>query len=325
MQSFTSRRSLITRLAAGAAALSVASLPSTSPTPWGALRARPALAEGDALPPADPDTAADGAADDSAADPAAVVDAPDPVLERVNAFRAAAGVAPARINPALALSAQNHVAYYDANVGDPSLNGMGLHQERPDAPGFTGVSMGDRAKAAGYSGGSVTENAGFGSVQAALDWYIATVNHRLPLIHPSALDIGYAAGASGFGIVDVGLRRDRVTVPLPSVYPADGATDVPTTWDGGETPDPAPGVPRPLGYPLTVAFGVAQRVAWQEFALLDPDGAALPISTPTTDWMRAAAIIPLQPLLRGQTYTAHVAATVDGKPVTKDWTFTTRG
>ena len=40
--------------------------------------------------------------------------------------------------------------------------------------------------------------------------------------------------------------------------------------------------------------------------------------------MRAAAIIPHRPLQRGQTYTARVVATVDGKPVEKNWQFRTR-
>ena len=40
-------------------------------------------------------------------------------------------------------------------------------------------------------------------------------------------------------------------------------------------------------------------------------------------WMRAAAIIPHRPLLRGQSYTARVVATVDGRTVEKNWTFTT--
>lgn len=249
-----------------------------------------------------------------------------PYLALINAYRAAAGVAPASINPALAKSAQNHVAYYDANRGDPSLVGMGLHLEKPGAPGFTGVTMGDRAKAAGYSDGAITENAGFDKMDRAIQWYMNTVNHRLPLIHPSALDIGYfVSGSTGFGIIDVGLRRDKLNVPLPSVYPADGATDVPTSWDGAETPNPAPGVPRPLGYPITIAFGIFQKVEWKSLELRGPSGDVLEISTPRTDWMRAVAIIPHHPFVPGQTYTATVEAMVDGKPVRKEWRFTTSG
>ena len=223
-------------------------------------------------------------------------------------------------------AAVGHVGYYDVNRGDPSLAGMGLHRQNPEAPGFTGVTMADRARAAGYSGAAVTENAGFGPLAAAVDWYMSTVNHRLPLIHPSALDVGLAhSGASGFGVIDVGLRRDRLDVSLPSVYPADGAADVPTVWDGAETPDPAPEVRRPLGYPITVAFAQYQQVEWIALELRDSTGEALETSTPRTDWMRAIAIIPHRPLMPGQTYTARIEAVVDGSPLTKEWTFTTRG
>ena len=250
---------------------------------------------------------------------------PDPVLARINAYRAAAGVGPAQLNPALLQSAAGHVAYYRVNQGDPSLAGMGLHQQRPDAPGFTGATMGDRARAAGYGGGAVTENAGFGRIEAAIDWYMNTVNHRLPLIHPSALDFGYAtAGSPGFNIIAVGVRRERLNVTLPSVYPADGAGDVPTAWDGAEAPDPAPGIPRPLGYPITVAFGLGQRVEWRSLELRSASGDLLPVSTPRKDWMSAAAIIPLRPLDAAQTYVARVEAVVDGGAVTKEWRFTTR-
>ena len=252
----------------------------------------------------------------------------DPGLALINAYRAAAGAPPAAVHPALQSAAVGQVQYYDLNRGDASMAGMGLHQQKPDRPGFTGATMGERARNAGYGGGFVTENAGFGTIQTAIAWAIDTVNHRLPLIHPSAVDMGYAVSGgpagNGFNIIDVGLRRDRLAVALPSVYPADGAVDVLSSWDGGEVPDPAPGVPRPLGYPITVAFGVYQRVEWVELSLYGPDGDLLPVSTPKTDWMRAAAIIPHRPLRRGQTYTAHVVATVDGRSVEKSWSFTTR-
>lgn len=247
------------------------------------------------------------------------------VLERINRYREAAGVGPTTAHPSLMQAAVAHIGYYDANLGDPSLVGPGLHRQNPEAPGFTGVTMGDRARAAGYSGGPVTENAGSGRLDAAVEWYMGTVNHRLPLIHPSALDIGLAHSAdSGFGIIDVGLRGGRLDVSLPSVYPSDGATDVPTAWDGAEAPDPAPGLPRPLGYPITVAFARHQQVEWQVLELRDSAGEPLELSTPRTDWMRAIAIIPHRPLAPGQTYTARVEALVDGSPLTKEWSFTTR-
>ncbi len=245
-------------------------------------------------------------------------------LQQINRYRAAAGVQPAQINPALDAAAESHVRYYDANRGNPGLAGMGLHSETAGKPEFTGATMSDRARAAGYSGGTVTENAGYGALESALEWYMNSINHRLPLIHPSALDIGYEVSASsGFSIIDVGLRRDELSITLPSVYPGPDATDVPISWDGGETPNPAPGLSRPLGYPITVAFAIYQQVAWKSFALVDPDGQPVDIVISKTDWMRAAAIIPKKPLRPGTTYTVRVEAVADGEPIAKEWTFTT--
>jgi hypothetical protein len=262
-----------------------------------------------------------------AQDESAPTDQPDPsvstALEAVNRYRERAGVPPMAAHPALVESATGHVRYYDANLGDAALVGMGLHEQRPDATGFTGASMRDRARAAGYGDNTVTENAGFGRLDAAVEWYIGTVNHRLPLIHPDALDVGMArSAATGFHVVSVGLRRDRQDVTLPSVYPPDGATDVPSAWDGLETPDPAPGVQRPLGYPITVAFARYQQVEWGALELRDAADTVLEISTSRTDWMRAVALIPHRPLAPGERYTARVEATVDGQPVTKIWSFT---
>jgi hypothetical protein len=223
-------------------------------------------------------------------------------------------------------SAAGHVVYYDLNRSDPSLAGMGLHDERAEAPGFTGVGIGERARAAGYASAAVTENAGFGGLEAAIEWHMNTVNHRLPLIHPSALDMGMAASeASGFNVIQVGLRRAPSSATLPSVYPPDGASNVPTTWDGGETPDPAPGIRRPLGYPLTVAFDVSQRVEWRSAELRNAAGDLLDISTPRKDWMRSLAIIPHSPFGTNQTYSATIEAVADGRTVTRTWSFTTAG
>lgn len=247
-------------------------------------------------------------------------------LDRINSYRGMAGVSAATAHPALMQSAAGHVAYYDLNRADPSLAGMGLHDQRPDAAGFTGASMGDRARSAGYQSAAVTENAGFGGLDAAIEWHMNTVNHRLPLIHPSALDMGMAASrVSGFNVIQVGLRRDPSNMTLPSVYPPDGAAGIPVSWDGAEAPDPAPGIRRPLGYPLTAAFGVNQRIEWRTIELRNAAGEVLEISTPRKDWMRAVAIIPHRPLEPGQTYTATIEAVADGRVVGRTWTFATAG
>jgi hypothetical protein len=48
----------------------------------------------------------------------------------------------------------------------------------------------------GYASGSVTENAGFGGLVSAISWAMGTMNHRLHLIHPNAVDLGTSSNCA---------------------------------------------------------------------------------------------------------------------------------
>ena len=190
----------------------------------------------------------------------------DPVIARANDARAAIGLPLLRKSPELMRAAQAHADYYIRNLGDASAGG--LHREVPGKPGFSGVSIFDRAKAAAYTFNWIDETFGFLPPSGTLEWALQTVFHRYMFVHPSAVDIGYGSASSGrttATVFNVGLSpRHTAAVPLPSVFPADGARGVPPAWDGAESPDPAPGVPRPLGPPITLQFGLDDRVSWDE-------------------------------------------------------------
>lgn len=244
-------------------------------------------------------------------------------LALINAFRAAAGVPQAELHPALMASAAGHVSYFDQNL-DAGMAGMGLHQQSEERPGFTGATMRDRARGAGYMSGPVTENAGFGNLVIAVDWAMSTVNHRLPLIHPSAVDLGLAeSNSSGFNVMAIGLRREVPGINVPSFYPTDGATGVPRQWDGGESPDPAPGLPRPLGFPISVCFGLGTKVGWETLELVGPDNQPVAAEMRETSWMSAAALIPHEPLERAARYLVRLLAQVEGGTLTAETTFQT--
>jgi hypothetical protein len=244
-------------------------------------------------------------------------------LERINAYRVAAGVPPAELHPALMASAAGHVSYFDQNM-DAGIAGLGLHQQSEERPGFTGATMRDRARGAGYSSGPVTENAGFANLVIAVDWAMSTVNHRLPLIHPSAVDLGLAeSDSSGFNVMAVGLRREVAGVNVPSFYPADGMTRVPRQWDGGETPDSAPGVPRPLGFPISVCFGLGSKVGWETLELIGPDDQPVEVDMREISWMSAAALIPHRPFERGARYLVRLIAQLDAGTLSAEAVFRT--
>src|SRR5262249_8085555 len=60
------------------------------------------------------------------------------VLERVNAHRQAAGLAPVLVaDPELARACKAHCNYLVKNAGHPSVQGAGMHEEDPKLPGYS--------------------------------------------------------------------------------------------------------------------------------------------------------------------------------------------
>lgn len=247
------------------------------------------------------------------------------VLNRVNCYRALEGVPPLTLDPALNQAAAAHVNYYLLNNGASTMAGMGLHDETRGNAGFTGVEPDDRAKAAGATDWYVDENIGLGgSPESDVDWFVNSVNHRENLLHPSAVHLGFASSANPpIEVFDIGVSDAPPTVALPSVYPANGQTDVPVSVDLEEAPDPAPGVPRPLGYPLTISFGTQDKVTFSGYRLTDSTGQSLQVFSAEKKWLRTLALIPARPLSPGQTYTVEVDGTRNGQPFTQTWSFTT--
>ena len=247
-------------------------------------------------------------------------------LELVNHYRALAGAPPLALHEALQQAASAHAQYYVLNRGDPALAGVGLHKETPGAPSYTGATMGERARNAGYGNWAVDENMGLvGDPRRMIEWAMDTVNHRWNMLHPSAVHLGYGiATAPAVDVMNLGFSGSRPQAALPTVYPGDGQQGVPTSANVYETPDPAPGVPRPLGYPLTISFHVRDSVQFGDYSLVDADGQAVRLYTAEKTWLRSLALIPAAPLRAGTTYRASVSGTVNGQPFTKVWSFTTR-
>lgn len=247
-------------------------------------------------------------------------------LDLVNRYRVIAGAPPLALGDALNRSTAAHANYYVLNYGDPGLAGMGLHYETVGRPGFTGISWGDRARTAGYSNWAVDENIGLvGNPQRTIDWFIGTINHRWNLLHPSAVHLGYGVATKpAIDVFDIGFSGSRPTVALPTLYPGDGQQNVPASADLRETPDPLPGIPRPVGFPLTISFHVTDNASFTAYSVVDKAGQSVSLYTAQKSWLRSLALVPAQPLRPGETYTARVSGTVNGQPFTKTWSFTTR-
>ena len=248
------------------------------------------------------------------------------VLAPANSLRAALGLPPLIASPELMQAAQRHADYYITNHGDP--NSGGLHTQVPGYPGFTGRTIGDRARAAGYQLGWVDEVFAFFTPADTLAWALETVWHRYMYVHPSAVHVGYGTATDGdttVTVFNVGLSpRHTADAPLPAVVPFNGAIDVPVSWEGWESPNPAPGATRPFGPPVSLQFGLDDQVAWGEAALYGPDGALVTTARTTSEWRRALSLVPHNPLAPATTYTIRVNGTRNGTPFAVETHFTTR-
>lgn len=288
--------------------------------------------------------------------PGALADLPPPdgpslaAAAEVNRWRREADLRPLRLDRSLDAAAEAHARYLLAHPAE----GLGAHNEAPGETGFTGVEPQERGAFFGYPWWSYGEDIHFitDHRQAVRDW-VDSVYHRLPILSPSAQDVGYGFAADRRGavnVLEVGATGpltpgDNPGEPLAMqeagpviVYPAPGQRDVPTHWDGNEVPDPYrlfPGV-GPAGYPVTVQFdrGQVQSTVVDAASLVDDAGQPVPLnvlSSANDDHIGPnVALLPTTDLQPGRRYTATVrgrARLQDGRviPFARTWWFTTAG
>lgn len=251
-------------------------------------------------------------------------------LAAVNATRARAGLPPVRLDERLSESAAAHSFYWLFNHASAAVVGLGIHQETPGQPGFSGVGPYERAIAQGWHDGPVAEDITHrGSATAAVADWVNSVYHRFPILRPDLVAIGFAAAAIGplpIEDMEFGFAYPTGRRAAPVVWPADGQTEVPSVFPDDELPDPIPaGGPRTAGYPVTVTFDPYSRVRVQSFDLRGPDGAVVPayLLSPTRETEMSAALVPQRPLRPDTRYVAHLVGVVDDVAYDRTWSFVT--
>jgi uncharacterized protein YkwD len=274
----------------------------------------------------------------SEADAAQETEAQDPptlALELVNLTRLAVGVAVMTSDARIQQAAQAHADCVANNQQAYSDGSISVHEEDPGMPGFTGESFDLRLEAAGYNLQSGWEVIAFydDPAQAVPAW-IATLYHRIPLVHPNARQLGYGHATVGGYSIDV-MDVTGTYQPVgdaPSLYPPDGTTDVDRSWDGLEVP--LPYLPPPYTYPsgpvITAVFPLSVNPVISDFTLVDDQGAPVPCQwlNPDNDQHLEVPVthclLPLEPLPGLTAYTARLAGTLKGNNVEYVWGFTTR-
>jgi uncharacterized protein YkwD len=222
-------------------------------------------------------------------------------------------------------------------------NNTVTHEQTVGKPGFTGVSEFNRLTAAGYV--FANTNHAYGEVISATsnqtgaymaEELITAIYHRFVIFEPVFKEIGTGAASTSAGYAyftadftanngyGAGLAAGTV-----AVWPFSGQTQVPVNFFSDyEEPDPVPNA-NEVGYPVSVHANITSTVTVQSFSVRPRGGADLAVRqlshdldshTPTS----AAAIIPVSRLAAATTYDVSFSGTVDGTPVSRSWSFTTR-
>jgi len=234
---------------------------------------------------------------------------------------------------ALDTSAQAHCNYKVANssnatcIADP-------HGEVMTCTGFTGANVQAREVAAGYPQAlAYTEVATtFGNnPTAAVPSWIDTVFHRIPMLDPWTVDMGYG-GAAACDVIDVGRGMSAVAATAVVVYPYDGQTNVPPAWSGSEGPaPPAPPSGFPSSYPINIyaqGLTVTQHVLTKDgdttpITHLWLDANSSQISAGLKGYFVDTAFLYGAPFALSTKYRVKIVGTHTGGALNMEWTFTT--
>jgi uncharacterized protein YkwD len=271
-----------------------------------------------------------------ALEPNAPVATGDTATDGLNWFnfrRQQAGVLAVVRDPRADIAARGHSEYQ-------RLNDTITHEQTPGAPGFTGITVGDRLAAASYN---FTSGYAYGEVISATsdpngfnaaEDLIAAIYHRFVILEPVFKQAGSGASTVPRGLTY--FTTNFVTQQLSGLgagkmvtYPFSGQARVPRIFfSDNEVPDPVPGR-NEVGYPVSVHADIISTLAVQNFVIRPRGGSPLVVQllthgidpqTPPS----AAAIIPINPLAPASIYDVEFLGAVDGVAIARAWSFTTQ-
>lgn len=253
------------------------------------------------------------------------------MLERINSVRRHANLSTVQFDDVLSHGCRLHARYLRLNARRPEVQGMGAHEEDAKLPGYT---------AEGAKAGRASDIA-FGDFEpiGALDGWMATLYHRVPILEPNLRKVGFGCirgqGLGWITVLDVFTDRDKKTATRPVVWPVDGQADVPLHFPpGGETPNPIPNDETGrAGYPITAFFPREAPLLGAQAKLEDVQGQQVacwfssPEAPANPKFERfqgtTVCLIPKVPLRPVQSYRVTMSGTIAGAAWKKTWTFST--
>jgi uncharacterized protein YkwD len=211
------------------------------------------------------------------------------------------------------------------------LQGLKAHDEFPELPSYS-----DEGRKAGKA-----SDISIGDYEPtdAVDSWMATLYHRVPILEPHLQTIGFgcARGRRQGWITVLNVTHGRASSARPAAifFPAPDQIDVPLSFpNGGEEPNPIPeDKDGRAGYPITAFFPIREPLLEASGRLADSKGAPIRcwVSTPeklaNPDFKahqgNTVCLIPQGPLAANTTYQVHLQGKLAGKPWEKKWKFTT--
>lgn len=181
-------------------------------------------------------------------------------VERVNLYRAAAGLEPVAGDDDLHRAAARHSRYTTENLSWNTSHGLSPHAEEPGRSHFSGVDPRERARSATFpKWESVGEVMHYLEDPArSVDDWMDTVYHRQPLMLPELRKVGFASVTGG---PDGPVQTMDVEYPFAdnargyALWPPREGTDIRTTFNGLESPEPPePPTGWPSGHPISISF-----------------------------------------------------------------------
>ena len=197
------------------------------------------------------------------------------------------------------------------------------HEEWPDRPGFSTDGS--------WAGLHSVIVGGVHDWQSALESWMGTFYHRLPLLDPGLVRIGWAL-EKDVAVLDAASMVRNPLFTAWTVWPPPDATDVPRSFNP-ELPNPVPGEDQSKwGYPVTVQVAIAEYDTPFTVELFKGESSGgdpvdCYVSTPRQPTnpelapSEAVCLIPKSTLAAGTTYCVRLSGLPNEAPL--EWTFRT--
>ncbi len=258
-------------------------------------------------------------------------------LNWINYRRSQIGISALTRNAQIDLAAQRHSDYQ-------RINNTVSHDQIAGNPSFTGAALVQRLSQAGYVF-TTNSNYAYGEVISATnstsgaymaEELITAIYHRFVIFEPRFKEIGTgsATNASGYNYFTTDFAANNGYGPGVGrgsvvTWPVAGQSGVTRNFlSDFEAPDPVPEL-NEVGYPVSVHADIDTTLTVSSFTLRPRGEAEVTVKllmrsldgiTPKS----AAAVVPMAVLRAATVYDVSFTGALDGVPVSRNWSFTTR-